>query len=80
MRKMIDTVSDRLTEIGYTNKNGVVEVVDITNPALLSMRSVRSAGDTTILHSIYYEDVPKFILAMQDAYDEITKQKRNDNA
>lgn len=80
MRKMIDDVSDRLTEIGYTNKNGVVEVIDITNPSLLNLLSVRRGGESYPLHSIYYEDVPMFIRAMQDAYDEVTKQKRSNNA
>lgn len=64
MRKMINEVNKPITEIGYKNKTGYIEVVNVTNTNWVSLRS-DSNGDG--LSQIYYEDVPKLIQALQEA-------------
>ena len=64
MRKMINGVNKPITEIGYKNKTGYIEVVNVTNTNWVSLRS-DSNGDG--LSQIYYEDVPKLIQALQEA-------------
>lgn len=77
MRKMLDKPDEtRILEIGYTNKNGVVEVVDITNRSFMKIRTVYASGGTVELSGIYYEDMPMFIKACQEAYEEMTKQRK----
>lgn len=64
MRKMINEVNKPITEIGYKNKSGYVEVVNVANPNWVSLRS--DSNDDG-LSQIYYEDVPNLIQALQEA-------------
>lgn len=77
MRKMLDKPEEtRILEIGYTNKNGVVEVVDVGNTSFMKFKTIFGSGSVAELSGIYYEDVPMFIKVCQEAYDEMTKQRK----
>lgn len=64
MRKMINESTKPITEIGYRNKSGNIELVKITHPRWASLESDLD----TELSQIYYEDIPKLITALQEAH------------
>ena len=72
MRKMIDGVERvELTEFGYTNRNGDIEIIQISNSEWVTLKFIEQDQDAMNMHQIYISDLPKFILAAQAVLDEV---------
>lgn len=63
MRKMINENPIPITEIGYKNKSGNIEIVSIANPHWIALKTDLDSD----LSQFYYEDIPKLIQALQEA-------------
>lgn len=74
MFKSVDEESiDEIEGFSYLNKDGDKEFVELD----WSYVVLRGGGGDG-LDAIYYEDIPKMILALQAAYDHNLKEKQND--
>lgn len=71
MRKMINEISTPITEIGYRNRAGNVELVQLAHPQWVHLKSYLDDD----LSKIYYEDIPKLITALQEAHAIHTAQR-----
>lgn len=63
MRKMINESADPITEIGYRNRTGNVELVKLAHPQWVHLKNYLDDD----LSKIYYDDIPKLITALQEA-------------
>lgn len=64
MRKMINDPVTPITEVGYRNRSGNVELVKLAHPQWVHLKNYLDDD----LSKIYYEDIPKLITALQEAH------------
>lgn len=71
MFKRIDIEeSQQIDGYSYENLDGMIECISLSNGSVVEILTEDGSG----LHEIYTKDIPKLIIALQAAYDQLVKE------